>query len=78
MYGIQAARKAKGMTQSDLSALSGVPRNNIARYETGRRNPPVMVLAKIAKALDKTLDELVDIEQSRKIEMSKKDKRAGD
>lgn len=64
MYGIKAARKAKGMTQSDLSELSGISRFNIARYETGSRNPPVMVLAKIAKALDKTLDDLVGFEQA--------------
>nr|WP_029423477.1 helix-turn-helix transcriptional regulator [Alicyclobacillus macrosporangiidus] len=57
-------RKAKGLTQADLSKLSGVPQSVISDIETGTaKNPTVTVLAKLAKALGVTLDELVDMEE---------------
>ena len=34
-YKIKAARKAKGMTQTDLGELIGVDKSTIARYENG-------------------------------------------
>ncbi len=59
LIGIRVRRKAKGLTQAELAKLSKVKRTNIAKYEVGDRNPPVMVLSRIAKALDTTIDDLI-------------------
>ena len=52
-------RKAQGITQEQLSVLSGVSRGSIARYETGKVSPTVRVLQKLAKALRVSVAELV-------------------
>ena len=53
-------RKSKGLTQTELATLSGVPRVSIARYETGKVSPNVRVLERLAKALNVPIDDLVD------------------
>lgn len=53
-------RKARGLTQRKLSAMSGVPRVSIARYETGKVSPNVRVLERLAQALNVSIDDLVD------------------
>ena len=53
-------RKAKGLTQRKLSAISGVPRVSISRYETGRVSPNVRILERLARALGVQIDDLVD------------------
>lgn len=53
-------RKARGFTQKSLSALSGVSRISIARYETGKASPSVRMLQRIADALKVPIGELVD------------------
>ena len=53
-------RKAQGLTQHKLSAMSGVPRVSIARYETGKVSPNVRVLERLAQALNVSIDDLVD------------------
>ena len=60
MLKIREFRLAKSFTQEQLSELVGVSRVNISRYENGNREPPINVLAKIATALEVTLDDLVD------------------
>jgi transcriptional regulator with XRE-family HTH domain len=47
---IQAAREAKGLTQTDLAAAIGVTRQAICNYEQGR-DMRVTQLVRIAKAL---------------------------
>ena len=53
-------RKAKGLTQSELASISGVPRVSIARYETGKVSPNVRILERLANALHVQIDDLVD------------------
>lgn len=57
---IRLYRKKRGITQSELSKLSGVCRVSIARYETGVRKPSLDSALKIAKALHCTVEQLED------------------
>jgi len=54
-------RKAKGMTQKELSVLSGISVATIRKYESGERNPKSESLNKIMKALNFTIEDLTDI-----------------
>ena len=53
-------RKERGLTQARLSDLSGVSRVTIARFETGKCSPSLETLDKLARALNITIDELVE------------------
>lgn len=48
---IAKVRKSKGITQEKLSKSTGILRANIARIESGRHNPSLETLHRIAKAL---------------------------
>ncbi|WP_461219164.1 helix-turn-helix domain-containing protein [Lapidilactobacillus salsurivasis] len=48
------AREAAGLTQTQLSERSGIPRNTIARIEKGH-NTSIVTLSKIANALNMNL-----------------------
>lgn len=50
-----AARKAQGMTQAELSEMSGISQADISRLENGTRNPSIALLKRVAAALDSTL-----------------------
>jgi transcriptional regulator with XRE-family HTH domain len=53
-------RNAKGQTQEELSTGIGKAYNYVSRIETGRiKTVPYEVLAKLAFALDATLDDLL-------------------
>lgn len=56
---IKAARRAKGMTQSQLAAAAGICEKMIWEYETGRVNPQLETAALLAGALGITLDEMI-------------------
>lgn len=47
-----AMRKMRGLTQEMLAAEAGLDRVAIANIETGRRNPTVLTLFKLADAMD--------------------------
>ena len=49
---IKNCRKGQGLTQKQLSELSGVHEVQIARYENGKSKPSIEVLKKICKALN--------------------------
>jgi transcriptional regulator with XRE-family HTH domain len=49
---IKALRTAKGMTQDDLAQLLFVSRQTISNYETGKSNPDIDTLVRLAQALD--------------------------
>ncbi len=57
---IRNKRIAKSLSQESLAQKIGIDRATISRYETGERNPPLLVAAKIAAALGCTVDELLD------------------
>ena len=57
---MSAIRKARGLTQDELSRISGVPRITIARYETGRVDPTMANAKKLADALGVKIDDLIE------------------
>jgi transcriptional regulator with XRE-family HTH domain len=54
-----ALRAVRGLSQIDLGKRAGVPRSTIANLESGDGNPSLVVLAKVARALEAPIDELV-------------------
>lgn len=55
---IQIARKAKGMTQRQLSEEAQISQTQLSDYENDNKMPSLFTLAKIAHCLEKSLDEL--------------------
>jgi len=53
---ILALRRKKNLTQEQLAKLTGAKQSSIARIESGRHNPSLRILEKIAEALDTELD----------------------
>ena len=52
---LKAARKAQDMTQADLAAMVGTKKSNISRFESGRYNPSLDFIIKIAGSLGKQI-----------------------
>lgn len=57
---IRELRTAKGWTQQLLADHAQIERSHVARLEEGKREAGLMMLEKIAQALDVRLRELVD------------------
>ena len=57
---IRKIRKQRHMTLEELAEKSGVSRVNINRYELGSHEPKVSAAIKIAKALDCSVEELME------------------
>jgi len=53
---ILALRRKKNLTQEQLAKLTGAKQPSIARIESGRHDPSLRLLGKIAEALDTKLD----------------------
>jgi len=56
---VRQLREARGLTQQQMARISGVPRPTWANLESGAANPTLMVLAKVATALQVSLEELI-------------------
>lgn len=56
---IKKLRKNKGLTQDKLSEITKISIASIQRYESGKRQPNIQTLNKIAIALDVPLNELL-------------------
>ena len=54
-------RKSKGYTQERLGGILGVTNRAVSKWESGISMPDIMLLPKIAQALDITLEELYGI-----------------
>lgn len=52
---IKIARISRDMIQEDLALLANIDRVYLARIETGKANPSIKILSKIATALKKKL-----------------------
>lgn len=52
-------RERRSMTQAKLATLCGVPRSTLANLETGSGNPTLSVLARLAMALQISIEELL-------------------
>ena len=48
------------MTQAQLASMVGVSPNAITQYEKGVRKPNILMLKKLAKALNTTTDALLE------------------
>lgn len=53
-------RQKKGLTQLEFSADSGIAKSYVCELEAGKRNPSMLVLEKVALALNVTLSELLE------------------
>ncbi|MFO0703124.1 MAG: helix-turn-helix transcriptional regulator [Patescibacteria group bacterium] len=56
---IRQARKTKRITQSDLAQAIGVSDKSVSAYESGRIEPPLKMLEKIAQSTDHSLEYFV-------------------
>lgn len=52
---LKALRKEQGMTQEHLAELVGTKKSNISRLESGRYNPSLDFLIKVANGLGKQI-----------------------
>ncbi len=57
---IKERREARGWSQQKLAAEAGISREYLARLETGRQDPRVSVLMKLAKALGVKVGRLLE------------------
>lgn len=64
MNRIRELRKAQKMTMRELGKLVGVSESTISLYETGRHEPDLVTLGKIADTLGTTVDYLVGRHES--------------
>jgi len=55
---IKLARVEKGLSQEELAARVEATRQTIGLIEKGRYNPSIKLCVRIARALDKTLNDL--------------------
>jgi putative transcriptional regulator len=60
---VKLARVENDLTQAQLADKAGVTRQTIGLIEAGRFNPSLRLCMAIAKALNKTLDDLFWIEE---------------
>lgn len=58
-------RQRRALTQQQLAKLCGVPRSTIAQVETGLANPTLAVLARLAAALQLSIQELLSAPPAR-------------
>lgn len=61
---IKEVRISKGLSQVELTAKmeQSTDPNNISRLEAGRNNLTIFTLARIAKALEVPMKDLIDVE----------------
>ena len=60
--GIKEARKAVGLTQTELAERIGVSQSAVAQWETGITHPSYATLRPLANALGVRVDDLVEEE----------------
>jgi XRE family transcriptional regulator, regulator of sulfur utilization len=56
---LKQLRDARGMTQQQIAKLAGLPRATWANLESGAANPTLLVLHRVAVALQITIEELI-------------------
>jgi len=61
---VKATRGTKGLTQEELAQLLGVSRQTIISIESSRYVPSTVLSLKISKFLDKSVEELFELEKS--------------
>ncbi len=58
---LKLLRDARGLTQSQIAKLAGLPRATWANLESGAANPTLSVLHRVARALQVSIEELLAI-----------------
>lgn len=58
---IKQVRTEKGISQQELAAALDYEKSNMSRLESGRINPRIGTLHKVATVLQVSLSELVDV-----------------
>ena len=61
---IRKLRKKKGLTQEQLAALLGISAPAISKWETNHSYPDISLLCPLARALDTTVDTLLQYEET--------------
>jgi len=56
---VRVLREARGLTQSQIAKLAGIPRATLAHLESGDGNPTLAILSAVADAFQVSLEELV-------------------
>lgn len=52
-------RDSKGMTDAEVSRLSGVPKSTFTDWKSGRSNPKIEKLIKITNALGVSIEDFI-------------------
>ena len=60
---LKKARLRAGFTQAQVAAIIGVAKNTYSNWETGVREPDLMKIKALAKALSVTCDYLIGLEK---------------
>ena len=55
MHALIEARRASGMTQKELSELTGIAQGDISKLEKGNANPSLRTLIRLAEGMDMKL-----------------------
>lgn len=66
---IKTLMKRKGLRQIDLSDKTGIKRSTISNYVNGKTIIPMVALQRIANALGVTKSEIVELDESKTIEV---------
>ena len=61
---VRKLRLEKGITQERLAFASDLDLTYIGGIERGRRNPSLLVMARIAEALDVSLADLIKVDET--------------
>ena len=56
---VREQRQARGMSRRELAETAGVSDRYVAQIETGRGNVSILVLRKLARALDVPMEHLL-------------------
>lgn len=56
---LRKLRKARGLTQEKLAELAGIDYSYLNMIEAGKKNPTLNRIAKLARSLEVSLDELM-------------------
>ncbi|MDE2391151.1 MAG: helix-turn-helix transcriptional regulator [Rhodospirillales bacterium] len=56
-------RKARGLTQEEVEARSGLSQQYLSSLERGRRNPTVITLYELAQVLEVSVADLVRMDE---------------
>ena len=59
MNKIKEKRKILGLNQNQLAKAVGVTDSAICQYESGKRNPNILILKKMATVLGCSVDDLI-------------------